>query len=420
MTKWIRMSNKGNFDVVTAIGMMGASVKTCDNPIGLYGSGVKYAMAQALRTGVALKIADNGKLYSLTAKETVFRGETFQNVTLKEKSGKCHKTGITSDFGKEDWNDPWFIFREFYSNMLDEKGTCEVVDGIQVSDSGVDVFLPYALFKEFVENLDDYFCYKTWTMRSGTGRVFKRGVYVGTLEEDPGLDMQSDTVEITETRTMNQSSAWRGMVRFLEFGGTTETLTEIFSKPDCWGMLDSLWLGSHALIEKVHQALLNVFGDSYVLCPNVDWIKKDAREVYGRDPICVPVDWTMPATVVHTMKDLSVGIIFREASKEERQIIDRGLKALSWMDNVPDSHGSRYKVSLSDMNVQILKTEENCGGLAKRGTTEIAINAKVIAGPFEKFVQTLMHECIHAITGAGDYTREFPAFMERALASMSV
>jgi hypothetical protein len=90
------------------------------------------------------------------------------------------------------------------------------------------------------------------------------------------------------------------------------------------------------------------------------------------------------------------------------------------MNDVPKRNGERYPLSLSDMQIKVLKTDENCGGLAKTGTPEIGINSKVITGDYQELVQTIMHECIHAITGEGDYTRGFPAFMERALASMSV
>ena len=419
MTKWIKLHNSGDFDVVTAISMMGASVKTCDNPIGLYGSGIKYAMAQCLRNNISLKVSDNGKLYTLTGQDKEFRGEQFKNVALKTKTGKMHVTGITSDFGQEDWNDPWFVFREFYSNMLDEKGTLEIVDGVQVSETGVDVFLPYAIFEEYVENLEDYFATKCWRMKSGSGRVFKRGVWVGTLATDPGLDFQSDTVEITETRTMNQNSAWRRLISEIEDFSPVFALTEILKRKECWSNLGGLWFGMSATTS-LNQALLNVFGDNYIISPNVDWIKRDAVEVYNRTPVVLPDTWTTPKTGLQTMSDIAQNIIFRDATTEEALIIEKGLKALSWMNDVPNVQGDSYTLKLSDMEIKVLKTDENCGGLAKTGTPEIGINSKVITGDFQEFVQTLMHECIHAITGEGDYTRGFPAFMERALASMSV
>tara|TARA_R110000765_G_scaffold383717_1_gene475140 strand:+ start:155 stop:1411 length:1257 start_codon:yes stop_codon:yes gene_type:complete len=418
MTKWIKLHNSGDFDVVTAISMMGASVKTCDNPIGLYGSGIKYAMAQCLRNNISLKVSDNGKLYTLTGQDKEFRGEQFKNVALKTKTGKMHVTGITSDFGQEDWNDPWFVFREFYSNMLDEKGTLEIVDGVQVSETGVDVFLPYAIFEEYVGNLEDYFATKCWKMKSGSGRVFKRGVWVGTLATDPGLDFQSDTVEITETRTMNQDSAWKRLISEIEDLSPVFALTEILKRKECWSNLGGLWFGMSAT-KLLNQALLNVFGDNYIISPNVDWIKRDAVEVYNRTPVVLPDTWTVHAGL-QTMSDIAQNIIFRDASTEEALIIEKGIRALAWMNDVPNSQGDSYTLKLSDMDIKVLKTDENCGGLAKTGTPEIGINSKVITGDFQKFVQTLMHECIHAITGEGDYTRGFPAFMERALASMSV
>lgn len=419
MTKWIRLSNAGSFDVVTAVGMLGASVKTCDDPIGLYGSGIKYALAQCLRHNISLKISDNGKLYTLVAKPEEFRGETFNKVALKTKTGKMHVTGITSDFGKEDWNENWFIFREFFSNMLDEKGTWEIVDSVEVNETGVDVFLPYAVFSEFIDNLEDYFTDPDWSCRIGTGRVFKKGVWVGEFGEDnnPGLDIQSPYVQITETRTMDIYYAWRRFSSILERVKDVELLSAFFSHPNCWPHVHSVWFNKVKTddVSHVHTALLNTFGDDYVVCPNVDWIIKDAEQVLGKNPIVLSEEWTLPEDV-QTMDSISDTIIFRDATEDELCILEKGMKALSWMDDISNATGNK----LADINIRVLKTDNNTGGLAKQGTTQIAINQDVISGDYTSFVKTLLHEIVHIFTGEGDYTRGFAGYMERALAEMSV
>lgn len=419
MAKWIRLSNAGSFDVVTAISMMGASVKTCDDPIGLYGSGIKYAMAQCLRNNISLKISDNGKLYTLTGKPEEFRGETFNKVSLKTPTGKMYVTGITSSFGKEDWNDPWFIFREFFSNMLDEGGTWEIVDGVQANDTGVDVFLPYSVFSEYIDDLDQYFTDKEWGIKVGNGRVFKKGVWVGQFDEEsnPGIDIQSDYIQITETRTMDTYFAWRRVATALGKCECPEILESFLKHPAAWHHLNSLWFNTDLVDGKtaIHTALLEVFGPNYVICPNVDWIIKDAEQVLGKIPVVFPDDWTLPEDV-QTMDSIADEIIFRDATEKEEELIKKGLKCLAWMDDVQCQ--TTYK--LSDINVRILKTSNNTGGLAKHGTTQIAINEAVIHGEWKQFIRTLMHEIIHIMTGAGDYTREFAGFMEKALTEMSV
>ena len=118
--KWLRISNPGNFDVVKSISMLGASVKETDSPIGLFGSGVKFALAQAAREDIALKISTDEDIYSVCVGTDTFRDKEFSIVNLKSKTGKKIKTPMTTRFGAEDWTDSWFIFREFYSNALDE------------------------------------------------------------------------------------------------------------------------------------------------------------------------------------------------------------------------------------------------------------------------------------------------------------
>jgi len=103
--KWIRLRNKGSFDIKKSLNLIGASVKTCDNPIGLFGSGTKYALAQALREGITVKICSDGKEYTLFGKKEEFRGQVFDTVAFRSQTGTVIKTGIVSNFGKEDWTD---------------------------------------------------------------------------------------------------------------------------------------------------------------------------------------------------------------------------------------------------------------------------------------------------------------------------
>jgi hypothetical protein len=244
-------------------------------------------------------------------------------------------------------------------------------------------------------------------------------VWVGNLRKNPGLDFQNNTVEITETRTLNHYSAWRCLESCIERDGNQEVLVELFKNPECWMEMSNLWLHGEPCNLHVHDALVEVFGSNYIICPDVDWIIKDAEEVYGRNPVLLPKDWNLPQDKIQTMDDLSQNIIFRDATPLEQTVIDKGIKALTWMNDVRRQDGLRYKLKIEDMNVRVLKTTENCGGLAKKGTPEIAINADVITGDFTRFVETLMHESIHAISGEGDYTRGFAGYMERALAQLS-
>ena len=110
----IIFENKGEIEVA-AIATFGVSVKEGENPIGLFGTGLKYALAILLRTGHAV-ICQSGLIehqFSLVPMEV--RGKQFQAVALDGAS-----MGFTTELGKT-W-EPWMAYRELYCNAKDEGG----------------------------------------------------------------------------------------------------------------------------------------------------------------------------------------------------------------------------------------------------------------------------------------------------------
>ncbi len=113
MTVWL--ANPGFLDLNT-IRVMGVSVKNGENPIGYFGTGLKYAIATLLRTGHEISLIVGGsETYRFEARDEVIRGETFGRVYMNDEP-----LAFTTDLGRN-W-ETWQAFRELYSNMLDEGG----------------------------------------------------------------------------------------------------------------------------------------------------------------------------------------------------------------------------------------------------------------------------------------------------------
>jgi len=110
--------NPGNLDL-KLLTTFGASVKESSNPIGYFGTGLKYAIATCLRHGAKVRLKTNGQHYELQAVAETIRGKEFKMVYLIT-SGDIRPCGFTLDLGKN-W-EPWMAYREFYSNALDEGG----------------------------------------------------------------------------------------------------------------------------------------------------------------------------------------------------------------------------------------------------------------------------------------------------------
>ena len=105
--------NKGLIDLGT-IENFGVSVKENDNPIGQFGTGLKYALAVFLRNGVGIKMFIGMKEYIFSVKTKTIRGKDFGVIYMGRKS-----LGITTELGK-DW-ELWQAYREIKSNCLDEE-----------------------------------------------------------------------------------------------------------------------------------------------------------------------------------------------------------------------------------------------------------------------------------------------------------
>jgi len=93
----------------------GVSEKVTENPIGFFGTGLKYALAVLVREGLTVTIETGGKSYPVTKAAKKIRDGDYHIVKLGR-----NKLPFTTQFAKN-W-ELWQAFRELYSNCLDEPG----------------------------------------------------------------------------------------------------------------------------------------------------------------------------------------------------------------------------------------------------------------------------------------------------------
>jgi hypothetical protein len=113
--KMIIFENTGEIDI-RAVATFGVNVKENENPIGFFGTGLKYALAVLLRTGHTVLIQSGRAVYPITAETAVVRGKKFDFVQAGTR-----KLGFTTELGKN-W-EIWMAYRELHCNMKDENGT---------------------------------------------------------------------------------------------------------------------------------------------------------------------------------------------------------------------------------------------------------------------------------------------------------
>lgn len=112
--KSVIFKNKGEIDI-HAITTFGVNVKEIDNPIGYFGTGLKYAIAVLIRNGCQVRIAAGHELYTFGKITKQVRGVDFEFITMNEMV-----LNFTTELGKN-W-EPWMAYRELHCNATDEMG----------------------------------------------------------------------------------------------------------------------------------------------------------------------------------------------------------------------------------------------------------------------------------------------------------
>jgi len=202
--------NESELPIEAAI-TMGISVKESDDPIGKFGTGLKYSIAGILRLNGTIEIQVKGNPYVFGTESCTVRDRGFNIITCNGQ--RC---GFTTEFGKH-W-EPWQLFRELASNTLDEGGnwgckkpikeaeTLICVECPEVEEAALtgDVFLPKS--KQLIAstngaqiyaNPSRYFYYKGIRAGSfGAEAPVTVNVLEGSLSEDRKLDIYKVRSEI--------------------------------------------------------------------------------------------------------------------------------------------------------------------------------------------------------------------------------
>lgn len=407
--KYIKSSNDGVLDVVAACSMLGASVKmNKEKAIGMYGTGLKYALALAARMGIELHIASGDNVFVIQTTQQNFRDVTFTKVCLKNiHTGEVFETPITTEFGNHDWVDKWNIYREIVCNSMDEKGyALTVVNDIRRTKDKTSIYMKYDDFGKFYENRKEYFCEaeSSW-IKKGTGIIYKKGVRVGSLN-GLNLDVHSNDISISEAREVSMWSAhW--------------VIGQLMSKCediDTWiGFLESdkkkdvsLQVVSEVVSEVLNKALKKVHGD-YAICPAVDHVMKDllGRGVY---PFVMASNWTF----LHKEKFTQYTDLFsinesvvREPNASEAKMVAFGL-------GVCESFGMNFSGK-----IKVFEKQDNILGLADLKVGDIWLHEKVFLNKRE-FLKTLLEEVGHSVSGYHDYTREFTEFFIGKMVDLAI
>ncbi|HAK63406.1 MAG TPA: hypothetical protein DCO82_09235 [Alphaproteobacteria bacterium] len=203
MSNYVVFETPGDIDM-RAIRTFGINSKPhTDNPIGYFGTGLKYAIAVLMRTGHTLTINSNGASYRFELRGERFREKHFDFIFMNGDP-----LPFTTELGKN-W-ELWQAFREIYSNTIDENGEAFVSEcPPSTKQATTQIVVDGA---DFVREFDErYNTFLRGGERSGRGvqiiraasnHIFYRGMRVHDLKK-PSLHTYNilDVIDLTEDRT---------------------------------------------------------------------------------------------------------------------------------------------------------------------------------------------------------------------------
>lgn len=187
----------------------GLSVKLGDNPIGKFGTGIKYAFATILRSGGSIEIHTSEGISKIILSPIMVRGKMCNEVCLSRK-GKKTPLGFVSTLGSH-WL-PWMALRELWSNTQDEQGS--ITDAIDPEYTGTQIIVREPQFEAAYADLHKYILqtkplatFGSLEIHPGSNSaLFFRGIRAKEINKPSLFTYNLLKGDLTEDRTLTGSS----------------------------------------------------------------------------------------------------------------------------------------------------------------------------------------------------------------------
>jgi len=388
----IVFENPGEIDI-RSISTFGVSVKEGANPIGFFGTGLKYAIAVLLRTGHRITVMSGLTVVNFGIEMSEVRGQKFDFVTMKIDDAAPVAIGFTTELGKQ-W-EVWMAYREIACNCKDENGEGRHEHYMVDPEAGKTMLIVqgdefesiFATSHKFILEDQPWLTSGTLEIRNRpSSEFFYRGVRVSDLRMR-GLYCYCEQakMELTEDRTIKSEweMYWR-IANGILHSTDKQFLRAVVTAPEdtMEGRLD--------------------YGSSGE--PSLEFL-----EVVG---LCM-ADRSMKLNA-------SALKVWQDATKKEfspRQISLTSVqqksmdKALDFCERIGFTIRDAYPIHVVE------SLGEGCLGLAKDETIFIAERVFHLGGA-KQLASTLIEEYLHLRHGWKDMTRELQSFLFDKLVSI--
>lgn len=383
----IVFENSGEIDI-RSISTFGVSVKEGDNPIGFFGTGLKYAIAVLLRTGHKVTIHSGLTVIQFGVQTDAVRGQDFQFVTMNGEP-----IGFTTELGKQ-WG-LWMAYREIACNCKDEGGAGRYAKTQPT---------PRAGFSSVIVEGQDF------------ESVFADG-HLYILADQPNL-----TVKTAEVRYRRASHLFYRGVRVMELPRpalyTYNLNTRLELTED--RTVKSPWEAMHRIAQAVLQAEDDNFIRACVTAPEETLEGGLDFHGWGYTPSSQFLHVVGEALSDRMSKvNMTAQKVWMDATKqtiEPREIAISKVQLMSLQRAITFCESLGYRVK--DYPIKIVESlGDGTLGMAKDRTIYIAERVFHLGGS-KQLASTLIEEYIHLRHGWKDCTRELQNYLFDKLVSL--
>ena len=291
--KWFVIQNNKEVNL-SAIEMLGGTDKQSGGFIGKFGSGLKYAIAAALRNDIDIRICSGEKLIQFGTQNVHLDRGSVDRITMKVDNATPKPRDWTLDMGKYDWrHNPthgltvdWMIVRECLCNALDE-GECNYGVSSKISPQAGTTKIYIRMTDEIeriYKNINQYInrgigfdrtpiesnIYGHIYKKMGTrGRIYCAGIFVREVPEELLYDYDFNNLSLTESRTVetyNMAYALGMLINKASISFLSEFLVKSAEYPNCFEntIATSYYDIDH---KKAQSAFTMAFGESAYMAP---------------------------------------------------------------------------------------------------------------------------------------------------------
>lgn len=380
----ITFYNEGYLDM-RAVTTFGLSVKKTTNPIGYFGTGLKYAIAILLREGCSIEIQVADSTYTFSIEVSYFREEVCELIYMTKGESQT-QLPFTKELGKN-W-ELWQAYRELYCNAVDEGGdVCT-----EASEAPTQIRVTGEAFQKVHEEREEFLNFETPLYSTElvdivpTAGVYLKGVKISSNIYYPtkfGYNFHGG-LRLTEDRTLESTNL------------AEDIIEEALNKINNYDLTKAVLLSDEGTFE-------NQISWSYPIEPIGENFKKAFLDCNRNHPEKVSGSAVKLAVKMMDKGDVETSYTLSPVQEVTMQ------RARTFL----------YKqgIDLDDYPLKFVKTlGNNVWGSAVNGT--ITISTEVFQYGLKCLVATLYEEHLHLSRDFRDLTREMQNHLFHTIVSL--